>query len=291
MADKEWAGTTYGTSWMHRWLIGLLKHSDIRFWYVFAYVFVIPPCLLRKGYHFIYQYFRQQWGYGVIRAFKETYIQHCKFAEVVIDKFAMYAGKRFKVNIEGYEHFEHLAKQPEAFIQLSAHIGNYEIAGYTLTAKEKRFNALVFSGEKGSVMSNRTKMFEQTNIRMIPISKDMSHMFILNEALDNGETLSMPADRRFGSKKAITLKFLGQEADFPLGPFSVTTMRGLDALAVNVMKTSWTGYTIYVTPLPYDKEAPRKQQTEQLAEAFRDELERMVKRYPTQWYNYFEFWK
>lgn len=291
MTEKKWDGTTYGTSWMHRWLIGLLRYIDVRFLYIFAYVFVVPPCLFRPGYAFIYRYYRQQWGCGTFRAFINTYIQHCMFAQVVIDKFAMYAGKHFEIEIEGFNHFQQLAEQPDAFIQLSAHIGNYEIAGYTLAAKNKRLNALVFAGEKDSVMRNRGMMFAETNIRMIPIREDMSHMFVLNEVLESGEILSMPADRMFGSKKAITLHFLDGKADFPLGPFSVTTMRSLNALSVNVMKVSARKYKIYVTPLSYDKTAARRQQIEQLANSYVQELERMVKLYPNQWYNFFDFWK
>ena len=68
-------------------------------------------------------------------------------------------------------------------------------------------------------------------------------------------------------------------------------MRGLNVLAVNVMKTSVKGYKIYVKPIPYDKEASRKQQISQLADGYIAEVERMLKLYPTQWYNFFEFWK
>jgi predicted LPLAT superfamily acyltransferase len=119
----------------------------------------------------------------------------------------------------------------------------------------------------------------------------MSHLFAINQVLDNGETLSMPADRIFGSQKSVSVSFLGAPAEFPLGPFIVATMRGLDALAVNVMKTSSKGYKIYVTPLSYDKEAPRKQQIAELVQSYVSELERMVRLYPTQWYNFYEFWK
>jgi predicted LPLAT superfamily acyltransferase len=126
---------------------------------------------------------------------------------------------------------------------------------------------------------------------MIPVSNDMSHLFLINQALENGETVSMPADRVFGSQKTITVNFLGRPAAFPLGPFSVATIRGLDVLAVNVMKTSLKSYKIYVTPLSYSKEAPRKQQMEELATAYVAELERMIRMYPAQWYNFYEFWK
>ena len=59
-----------------------------------------------------------------------TYRNHCLFSQVVIDKFAMYAGKSFDVAIEGTDRFKELEQQDAGFVQLSSHIGNYEIAGY-----------------------------------------------------------------------------------------------------------------------------------------------------------------
>ena len=42
----------------------------------------------------------------------------------------------------------------------------------------------------------------------------------------------------------------------------------LDVLAVNVMKEGLRKYRIYLTPLPYNKEASRKEQMEQLSAAY-----------------------
>ena len=100
----------------------------------------------------------------------------------------------------------------------------------------------------------------------------------------------MPADRIFGSQKSVTMKLLGAEVRLPLGPFSVATMRGLNVLTVNVMKTATNSYKIYVKPLDYDKQSPRRQQISQLAQGYATELERILTMYPTQWYNYFEYW-
>ena len=289
-AEKQWDGTTYGNGLMHRWLIGLLRRIDVRFIYVFAYVFVVPPCLLRPGYKFIYRYFRERFGLSPLAAFWKTYLQHGMFAQAIIDKFAMYAGKTFDIDIEGYEHFQTLATKPEGFVQLSSHVGNYEIAGYSLVAKDKKFNALVFFGEKASVMENRMKMFEHTNIRMIPIREDMSHLFELDSALSNGQTVSIPGDRIWGSSKAVTVNILGKEARLPMGPFKVITTRALDAIVVHVVKVAARRYKIFVTPLNYDKEASRNTQVEQLSTQYAAEVERVVRLYPTQWYNYFPFW-
>ena len=288
---QKWAGTTYGNEWMHRWLIRMLRHMDVRVLYLFVAVFIIPVCLLLNPSRGIsYRYFRRRIGYGRLKSAWKTYVNHCLFGQVVVDKFAMYAGKKFNIEIEGYENFSRLEARQEGFVQLSAHIGNYEIAGYTLTSKGKRFNALVYAGEKASVMRNRDKMFADTNISMIAVNPDMSHLFEIDKALAEGQIVSMPADRISGSPRFVGHDFLGAKARFPFGPFSVATMRSLDVLAVNVMKTSLRGYRIYVTPLGYDKSAPRQEQIEQLCGAYVRELEKRVRQYPTQWYNYFEVW-
>ena len=290
--EKQWAGTTYGNEWMHKWLIRILRYIDVRFLYLFVAVLIIPVCLvLNPSRSIAYRYFRQRIGYGRLKSAWKTYVNHCLFGQVVIDKFAMYAGKKFRIEIENYDAYINLTKQKEGFLQLSAHIGNYEIAGYTLTCQDKRINALVYAGEKASVMRNRDRMFADTNTRMIAISPDMSHLFEIDEALSDGEIVSMPADRSSGSSKYIEHEFLGAKARFPLGPFSVATMHGFDVLAINVMKASLRSYKIYVTPLPYDKAATRQEQIRQLSLAYANELEKRVRQYPAQWYNYFEFWE
>jgi len=289
--EKNWAGTTYGSVWLLKSLIWLLKYTNVRLPYIFSAVFVIPICLLvNPSCGIIYRYFRLHHHYGRLKAAYKTYINHCNFGQVIIDKFAMYAGQKFHVEVQGYEHFQSLANRDEGFVLLSSHVGNYEIAGYTLKSTKKAFNALVFYGEKAIVMENRTKLFSETNIRMIAIRPDMGHLFEIDEALQNGDIVSMPADRIFGSQKKLQRQFLGSMAEFPVGPFSVATMRSLDVLAVHVVKESYKKYKIFVTPLTYDKTAPRKEQIEELSSNYVSELERIVKSYPTQWYNYFEFW-
>ena len=278
---------------MHRTLIGSLRWLDVRLIYVFTSIFIIPVCLLLNLNHSrttAYRYFRQRLGYGCLRASWYTYVNHCLFAQVVVDRFSVFAGKRFKLDIDGYEYFQQLELETKGFVILSSHIGCYEVAGYSLISKSKRFNALVFGGEKATVMKGRQEALSEHNIRMIPVREDMSHLFIVNEALSNNEIMSMPADRIVGSAKVVKVNFFGETASLPAGPFSVTTMNGFDALAVNVMKISAKRYKVYVTRLSYDTQAPRKQQMQQLANCYVEELERRVRQYPSQWFNFYDFW-
>lgn len=292
MEQKQWAGSTYGSGWMHRCLIRSLRFIDVRFLYLFSAIFVIPVCLvLNESRKTAYHYFRRILGYGRCKAAWSVYVNHCLFGQVVIDKFAMYAGKKFDVEVDGMHLFNELASRDEGFLHLSSHIGNYEIAGYTLVSERKTINAVVYAHEKATVMENRNSMFVKTNIRMITLKEDMSHLFEIDEAVCGGDIVSFPTDRFMGQAKCVECDFLGRPAKFPQGPFSVAAMRGLDVLAVNVMKTGAKKYHIYVTPLHYDKQQPRKEQIRQLSQAYVTELEKRVLQYPTQWYNFFDFWK
>ena len=290
MADRQWAGSTFGNGWMHGSLVRCLRVIDTRVFYLFSAVFIIPFCVVfnRSG-RISYRFFRERLGYGRCRACRSVYVNHYRFAQAVIDKFAMYAGRRFDVEVEGLEFFNARAAGGEGFIHMSSHIGNYEIAGYTLPSDKKAINAVVFADEKASVMAGRSDMFGKTNVRMITLKRDMSHLYDIDNALCNGEIVSFPTDR-FIDGKFLECEFLGGKAKFPMGPFSVATMRGLDVLAVNVMKESARRYRIYVTPLDYDRTLPRKGQMEQLLRAYVAELERMVRRYPVQWFNFYDFW-
>lgn len=292
LKHDNWVGTTYGNGWMHRWLIRMLRIMDVRLLYAFAYLFVVPPTMVINGKarRSIYRFYREGFGYGKVKSFLMTYRNHCAFSQVVIDKFAMYAGKRFKITIAGYDSFLELTRQPSGFVQVSSHIGNYEVAGYSLAVENKRLNALVFGGEKGSVMANRSKLFGANNIRMIPMEADLSHLFLLDKALTDGEILSMPADRVFGSQKKFPIEFLGKQGSFPQGPFILAAMRDVPLLFVSVMKRGAKRYHITVRNIERGESGNIRSKASDLAEGYVKLLEEAVRQYPAQWYNYFDFW-
>lgn len=288
----QWTGQTYGGQRLHRWLVGALRLLDVRLLYLFAFLFVVPVTLIvnSKARKAIYHFYRQM-GYGKMRAAWLTVKNQYAFSTVIVDRFAMYAGKRFKIEIEGYEKFKELSQGESGFVQLSSHTGNYEIAGYSLVAKEKRFNALVYGGEKASVMANRNRLFDSNNIRMIPMADGMEHLFIIDQALSNGEILSIAADRVFGSDKVFPLRFMGGEAIFPQGPFIIAAVRNLPVLFVTVNKSGIKRYRISCRRIEYPTSGPTRVKARQIAESYVKLLEDQVRKHPAQWYNYFEFFK
>lgn len=287
----KWSGKTGGQKWMQKSLVFLFKWVNIRFLYVVMSL-VIPFYMLfnRKGYMAMYSYFHERFSYSPFKSFINVYLNHYTFGQIILDRFAFYAGKRFNINIIGNKNYETLIGKENGFIMLSSHIGNYELAGYHLKATQKSIYALIFGGETETVMKNRSKMFEGHNINMIPVKPDMSHLFKINNALREGNIVSMPGDRIFGSSKYVELNFLGKNAKFPIGPFAMAAQREIPIISIFVMKESTYNYTIYVKRI--DSSANnRKERIESMSRQFINNLEDIVLKYPTQWFNYYNFWE
>ena len=292
LQHNEWSGKTGGLPWMQRSLIVMFRVLPL--WLPYGVMALVVPFYMifnRKGYKSMYRFFRDRFHFGRWKSFWKVYANHFRFGQIILDRFGVYAGKKYLFVTEGQELMDELETHSEGFVLLSSHVGNYEIAGYSLKPKSKRFNALVYAGETATVMENRQRLLSQNNMSMIPVREDMSHLFAMNIAIDNGEIVSMPADRIFGSQKAAECTFFGEKARFPIGAFALAAQKNVAVLAIFVMKEGMKRYHAYVREIQCDREAKIREQMTQLAQSFAANLEEIVKKYPTQWFNYFDFWK
>jgi predicted LPLAT superfamily acyltransferase len=295
--SKKWQGYTGGSFWGQWGLIILFKLSDVRLGY-YLMALVIPFYMLfsRKSYRAIFHYFQKQYGYSKWRSFVKTYRNHFVFGQIILDRFAVFAkGKhRFEVEIIGNEHFVRLVNSEKGFIVAGSHIGNFEIAGYFLHSDKKKMNVLIYPGETRVVQKNRTEILGNNNIHLIPVLNDMSHLFAVNAALQKGEIVGMPCDRNFGSAKSVECDFLNGKADFPIGAFALAVHFNVEVLSTFVIKTTSKKYKVYVKPIEITEKnllLTNREKINRYVHTFAKEMENVVRQYPEQWFNYYEFWK
>ena len=291
----KWKGNTGGTTWMQKTLVFCLGWMNLPFVYT-GMALVVPFYMLfnHQGYISQYHFFRKRLGYGIFKSFVNVYINHFKFGQIILDRFAVYGGARFHVEIEGNPIYLEKIGKPEGFIQMSSHVGNFELAGYMLSQDKKPVYALIFGGETSTVMQNRQKIFRKMNIRLISVGTDLAHIYAMNNALDQGAIISMPGDRMFGSSKSISCDFFGNKAEFPLGPYLLAATKDVPIVSIFVMKESIYKYRIYLREVCIHEELATcgaKQKATMLAKDFVRHLEDIVRKYPNQWFNYYDFWK
>ena len=282
---------SYGSDMLYKWLIKLLEYVDIKVLYVFTSVFIIPFTLvLSRGARITFHYYYRIRGYGKAKSLVMTYRNHCLFAQTVIDKFAMYAGKSFRINIIDDDEYKSTTNRPQALLQLSAHIGCSEILGYSYKPN-KKCNVLAYGGEQQGLMNYRNESFNKMNIHIIPVGTSEPHTDEIVNAFERGEIICAFADRYFNREKVISSAIFGRAINYSRSVLSLATTRGVDVIMASAMKENNGSYTAFFTALRYDRNATQKQQRQQLADAYSKEIERLMEKYPEQWFNYFNSWK
>ena len=236
-----------------------------------------------------YRFFRHL-GWGKGKSAWHVFRNMFNMGMAVMDRFAVYAGRNFAMTGDHLALYNALKPLDTPFMVLASHVGNYEISGYMIQSP-KPMKTLVYSGEAVTVMQNRMRLFGDCNIEMVPVQEDLSHIFVLNAALAANEIVSMPADRVLGSSKTVKCRFLGEEAAFPAGPFTLAVRRGATPFAVFVVKESSHVFRAIVQELRVPGAGKTEEKVQALADDYSAVLERVARAYPDQWFNFYDFWK
>lgn len=278
---QAWSGKTGGTHWMQRTLVGLIRRTDIRVAYSMMHLWLVWYILIRaKERHGAYVFHRRR-GRNRLQAAADVYRSFYHFGQAIIDRFAVYAGEQFDVTVENRELYYGRAHDAKGFIMLFSHVGNTEMAGYFLTTPDKRLHILAYGGESPVVMAHRQEVLSRNNIDMILMQpNDMSHIFRINEVLQQGDVLATAADRRMG-ETTVSCPMMGADAPFPAGPFRICQAAKQAVLLVFVLKEGPRAYRVKVEELQPDKT---------LAQQYAQRLEQMALSHPYQWFNFYDFW-
>jgi predicted LPLAT superfamily acyltransferase len=248
----------------------------------------------RKSSRFSYQFFRYRLKYSWLRSILSIYRNYYVFGQTLLDKIIVMAGidNKFTYDFDGEDNLRKIVEAGKGGILLSAHVGNWEAAGHLLRRLNTRINVVMFDAEHEQIKNYLSEVTGGRNFNVIVIKNDLSHVYAIGEALGRNELICLHADRFLEGNKIMTMTFLGKEANFPAGPFLLAAGFKVPVSVVFAFKDSSTHYHFFGSPLQMRSEAQSKHGfSNSLCAFFVQELEEKVKRYPTQWFNYYNFWQ
>lgn len=292
LVQSKWKGKTQGGDFGQRSLVFLIRIFGLRFMY-FIMAFAIPFFVIfnRNERKAIVKYYHDICGFGKFRSFLRTFKNNFLFGKMMLDRLAIMAKKnKFSIKIVNEDLFENFCNDEKGFMIGSAHVGNFELAGYALHQDKKKIHSLIFGGESPDIQARRLEILEKNNIVGIVASVDMSHIFKIKNALDEGNIVSMPCDRMLGSNKSIKVSLLGKETSLPMGPFITAAHSDVKMISIFIMREKVWNYTVYVNEIQYDGSLNIRQRSEQLARNYAKELESVLRNYSDQWFNFYDFW-
>lgn len=289
---QSWQGKSKGHPLGYRIFIGILRMAGVRPAYVLLrFVSFYYFLFSRSSTRHIYYYFRRRLGFSLWRSLRGVYSNYYVFGQTLIDKIAVMAGLKvpFTYEFENEFYQEEIIKGGKGGILVSAHMGNYELAGYFFNRVSVRVNIIMVDKEHERLKEYLESVMKEKNLNIITIKDDLSHIYEISNALNNNELIAIHGDRFVEGSKTITGTLLGEEARFPIGPFVLATTFKVPVSYVFCFKETDTHYHMSTTtPKVY---ADNKKIA--IPEALGDyigHLEAKIKRYPAQWFNYYNFW-
>ncbi|MBS1614376.1 MAG: lysophospholipid acyltransferase family protein [Bacteroidetes bacterium] len=286
----EWSGKTRGNLLGYRIFVALIRHLGLRAAYallrfvsLWFFLFGFTP---RK--HMV-NFYTQAMGYSFPRALILTRRNFYLIGQTLVDRFAFLIGKgsAMSYSMNGNHYLKQMTEAGKGGILVSGHVGNWDIAGNMLKSEfNKPINVVMFDGEQEQIKKYWQDKTGGPAFNIIAIKQDLSHIFMIKQAVDRGEFVCIHADRFLPGSRTITLDFLGKPARFPFGPFHIASKLNAPVTFVFAVKGSDFHYKLSATP-PMDG----LQKPEVYAQAFVKTFEEKVKATPEQWFNYFDFYK
>ena len=221
-----------------------------------------------------------------------SYGHICSFACAVVDKMSAICDKKVKVRFDVNADSEWCKLQKilsgggGAFF-ICSHLGNIEALCAIPNASDKKMHAFMNVGQN-PVFRGFIKRHAHYNNTVIHATKDIDVAMAgeMYDALARGELVMMAGDRISPNApgKVIKSKCLGAGCVLPAGVFRFARACGAPVFAIANMNTGGEEYRVFVKKLCCDN-------IEKMASEYMDFLEKLVLKYPKQWFNFFDFFE
>ena len=176
------------------------------------------------------------------------------------------------------------AQGASGLVSVTAHVGNWELAGRLLATGASRPTHVVVTPDEAPELERWVRR-DGDGVRFVPRSHPAIGIALL-AALRRGEVVALQGDRAIGSRADVSLPFFGRPARFPLGPFILARAAGVPVLPAFCVLDRGYRYTLRVgKPIPVERG-----EEEHAAQAWVGLLEEVVRDHPTQWFNFFDVW-
>lgn len=284
-----WSGKSRGNALGYWFFLFFMRNLGMGFTYFFLNFVALYFFLFSwSSSKWIYKYYRQGHGYTVLKSWAGIYRTNYVFGQVILDKVALAAGlkDKFELSHNGAEHIRDMVENKTGGILISGHIGNWEIASHLMRMYGGKVNVVMFDEEHQKIKKSIETKTGGRKFNVIPIKNDISHVFLISKALLNKELVCIHGDRYREGMRTLKEDFLGMEANFPFGPFAIASKFDVPKCFVYGFKTGNNSYQFYATNPILGKQKP-----DFLLKKYVEEMTKMLRKYPTQWFNFYDFWK
>lgn len=294
MPEQEaWKGRSRGSKTgisIFVWLLhkGGLKPAYALLHFVTLYYRFFVPAATRP----LQYLYKTRMGFSASQTHKLIKKNILIFGQTLIDKIAVLsdAASQLTFTHEGFSNIDKLVADGKGGILLSAHLGNWEVAGHLLKRLESKVNIVMYDGEAAQMKQYMDQFDSKRSYNVILIKNDLSHIYEISAALARNELICLHGDRFRPGNRTIAHDFLGAKANFPAGPFILASKLKAPICFVFAFKDTNFHYH-FTAEAPAVYEGRGQEGINRMLDDYVALLETKLKQHPEQWFNYYDFWK
>lgn len=291
---SSWKGKTRGGTLGYLFFIGLIRFLGVRMAYVFlviVVVYFIP--FAPKATTSVWHYSRRILKYNRWSSIRMLFRNYYVLGQILIDKIAIGNGKigKYRFEFEHYQELLEILNQSGGVVMIGAHIGNWEMGTPFFKDYGKRMNIVMYDAEYQKIKEMLEKNTVVADYKVIPVNRDtITHVFEIQDALHRDEYVCFQGDRFVQADHTLTFSFMGKTAKFPLGPFQIAARMGKAVVFYFAMREKGRRYRFHFITADRGEQLKPKERERYILQQYVAAVEMMLKKYPTQWFNYYDFW-
>ncbi len=226
---------------------------------------------------------------------RDRFVQLLSFATCVHDRVFL-LNDRFGEFVIESEHEELLARaltRGKGCLLMGAHLGSFEISRSFGRQHPGVSVAMAMYAENARKISAVLAALNPRSVPVIIPLGNIDAMLQIRARLDAGAFVGMLADRTLGDEPVIELDFLGSRAPFPLGPWRAAALMRRPVLFMAGLYCGGNRYRIVVEEIAdftATERAAREAAIHAAVARYAEVLEGCCRRYPYNWFNFFDFW-
>jgi KDO2-lipid IV(A) lauroyltransferase len=177
------------------------------------------------------------------------------------------------------------------FLLVTGHVGNWEMGAVTLRGHGLT-PAVVGQPELDpDVQQMRLELRHRLGVESIDIGSSMATAFRVRAAVDAGRAVALLVDRAYPEDQVI-VSFFGRPTPFLRSPALLARFCGCDVLPGFFLRgTDGSYFNVWGEALSPDPRVSPEEDARRMMGRVAADLEAVVRKYPTQWFNFYRFWK
>ena len=220
---------------------------------------------------------------------------YANFGRYLVDFFrAEKVDKNFVekyIKIENIHYMDESLEKGHGAIGLTAHLGNWELCAQVMGILGYKMNAVALTHLNKKVDDFFSKQRQSKGVNVIPVGVSVRKCFA---ALKRNEIVGILGDRDFSGKNGIHVDFFSKTMLAPKGP-AVLSLRTKAAIVpvfvIRDEKDEQYFNCIFEKPIYPLNTGNEEADIRIITEQYIKVIEKVIKKYPKQWFIFHEFWK